>query len=138
MENLRAPLHRGRKPQSGFTLVELMIVVAIVAILATIAVPAYQEHVRRGHRAAAQTEMMDIANRQQQFFLANRRYATTLAELSYALPADVDARYAAAVDADNDATPPTFTVNFTAEGSQADDGDLSLDNTGAKTPAAKW
>jgi type IV pilus assembly protein PilE len=82
--------------------------------------------------------MMDIANRQQQFFLANRRYATTLAELSYALPADVDARYAAAVDADNDATPPTFTVNFTAEGSQADDGDLSLDNTGAKTPAAKW
>jgi type IV pilus assembly protein PilE len=138
MENLRAPLHRGRQPQSGFTLVELMIVVVIVAILASIAIPGYQEHVRKGHRAAAQTEMMDIANRQQQFFLANRRYATTLAELSYALPADVDARYAAAVAANNAATPPSFTITFTAEGSQAADGDLTLDGTGVKTPAAKW
>jgi type IV pilus assembly protein PilE len=40
--------------------------------------PSYQEYVKRGHRAAAQSEMMDIANRQQQFFLANRSYATTL------------------------------------------------------------
>lgn len=138
MENLRAPLHRGPKPQSGFSLVELLVVIAIVAILASIAIPGYQEHVRKGHRAAAQTEMMDIANRQQQFFLANRRYATTLAELSYALPADVDARYAAAVAANNAATPPTFTITFTAESAQVADGTLTLDNTGAKTPAAKW
>lgn len=128
----------GRNRQSGFTLVEIMIVVAIIAILASIALPAYTEHVRKGHRAAAQSEMMDIVNRQQQFFLANRAYAESLDELGYALPEEVDARYGADVVADNDATPPNFTITFTAEGAQVDDGDLSLDSEGVKTPEEKW
>lgn len=135
-------MKKGRDMQSirqrGFTLVELMIVVAIVAILASIALPAYQDQVRRGHRAAAQTEMMDIATRQQQFFLANRSYATSLANLNYALPPEVDARYDAEVVADNAAAPPTFTITFTATGSQSADGNLTLNNAGVKTPAAKW
>lgn len=135
-------MKKGRDMQStrqrGFTLVELMIVVAIVAILASIALPAYQDQVRRGHRAAAQTQMMDIATRQQQFFLANRSYATSLANLNYALPTEVAAKYNAAVAADNAATPPTFTITFTATGSQSADGNLTLNNAGVKTPAEKW
>lgn len=129
--------HRSRVWQSGFTLVEVMIVVAIVAILASIALPSYQEHVRRGHRAAAQTEMMDIASRQQQYFLANRQYATKL-ELGYALPADVEARYTDNIVPNNVATPPSFTITFTAIGAQVADGNLILDSTGKKTPEAKW
>jgi type IV pilus assembly protein PilE len=125
-------------PTKGFTLIELMITVAIVAILASIALPAYQDQVRRGHRAAAQTEMMDIATRQQQFFMANRSYATSLANLNYALPTDVAAKYTAAVAADNAAAPPTFTITFTATGSQSADGNLTLNNAGVKTPAEKW
>ncbi len=115
MKRIIATPEAGRV-QQGFTLIELMVVVVIVAILAAVAYPSYTQYVIRGHRAAAQTEMMDIANRQQQIFLANRGYATTLAELSYTLPAQVSARYPetiATIEADNTATPPTFTITFT-------------------------
>ncbi len=115
-----------------------MIVVAIVAILASIALPAYQDQVRRGHRAAAQTQMMDIATRQQQFFLANRSYAPDLDTLNFTLPKEVSDRYGAAVVADNAATPPAFTITLTATDSQEKDGDLSLNSAGVKIPADKW
>jgi type IV pilus assembly protein PilE len=129
--------------QSGFTLIELMITVAIVAILASIALPSYLEYVKRGHRAAAQSEMMDIANRQQQFLLANRRYAAKadLVGSGYALPTDVGAKYGWNVTPDNVATPPIFTITFTPTGSQVSDGTLVLNSVGLKTragDATKW
>jgi len=124
--------------QNGFTLIELMITVVVIGILATIAMPAYTQYVIRGHRAAAQSEMMDIANRQQQFFLANRSYAGTLAAMSYKLPAEVGKRYEPTMVPDNAATPPNFTITFKAKGTQLSDGNLTLDSEGVKTPAEKW
>jgi type IV pilus assembly protein PilE len=126
--------------QKGFTLIELMIVVAIVAILASIALPAYQDQVRRGHRAAAQTELMDIATRQQQFLLANRRYATQ-AELGYEIPESLESRYTVTITRLPEPPAvgmPTFDTTFTAIGSQLDDGNLSLNSAGLKIPADKW
>lgn len=123
----------------GFTLIELMITVAIIAILASVAYPSYQQYVMRGKRAAAQAEMMDIANRQQQFLLANRSYASkpALEASGYTLPTEVSANYTYDISIGSGAVP-SFTITFTATGSQTSDGALGLTSAGVKTPAAKW
>ncbi len=129
------------KRQNGFTLIELMIAVAIVAILAAIALPSYRQYVIRGNRAAAKSAMMDIANREQQFLLANRVYADKTA-LGSVVPAEVTTNYDWDVVAGSDPTTlsPTFLITFTPIGGQASDGPdaLTLDNAGNKLPAGKW
>jgi type IV pilus assembly protein PilE len=123
----------------GFTLIELMVTVAIVAILAAVAIPSYQQYVIRGHRSAAQAQMMDIANREQQYLLANRSYAdkTALEAGGYVLPTDVAARYGYDVTLGVTALP-SFTITFSPIGAQAGDGVLTLNSEGVKTPLAKW
>ncbi|WPH23003.1 type IV pilin protein [Variovorax paradoxus] len=134
--------HSFPRKRNGFTLIELMITVAIIAILASIAYPSYQQYIIRSKRSAAQAQMMDIANRQQQFLLANRSYATkdALTASGYTLPAEVAANYGYTITLqDPTATEvPSFLLTFTPTGSQAGDGDLTLDNQGVKTPAGKW
>ena len=97
----------------GFTLIELMIVMVIVAILAAVAYPSYRESVKKGNRRAAQSAMMEIVNREHQYFIANRAYADTAA-LGYALPPDVSGNYNHAIALDA-GPPPGFTVTFTAK-----------------------
>lgn len=128
-----------RAEQRGFTLIELMIVVAIVGILSSIAYPAYTQYMINASRAAAQSEMMAIANRQQQFLLTNRNYVdkATLEASGYALPADVDKKYDYAIVLGGGAVP-FYTLTFTAIGSQAGDGNLTINSDGVKTPADKW
>lgn len=128
-----------RNRERGFTLIELMITVAIVAILAAIAYPSYQQYVLRGNRGAAQGAMMEIASRQQQFLLANRAYAgkTELENSGYALPSKVADHYDYEV-AVGTGTLPSFAITFTAKGAQADDGNLTLNSEGVRTPADKW
>jgi len=132
-----------KRDQGGFTLIELMMVVAIVAILLAIALPAYQNQMIKGRRAAAQSEMMEIANKQQQFLLANRAYATTVVdnasmpELSYSLPDEVKANYTLGITVDNTARP-IYTLKFTAIGNQASDDDLTITSEGVKEPPEKW
>lgn len=94
---------------NGFTLIELMIVVVVIGILASISIPMYQQYIVRGNRSAAQSQMLDIANREQQFLLADRAYANKAALVSsgYALPTEVSARYSYDVTVVNTATPPT-------------------------------
>lgn len=126
--------------QRGFTLIELMITVVIIGILAAVAVPSYQSYIVKTNRSAAQAEMMDIANREQQFLLANRAYVdkTTLEASGYSLPSSLSSRYSYAIGNLGTGNPPTYTITFTAIGSQTSDGDLTLNQQGTKTPATKW
>jgi len=123
----------------GFTLIELMVVTAIIAILAAITYPSYQQYIIRGKRSSAQAQMMDIANRQQQYLLANRAYASKSALESggYVLPSDVSRDYGYDITVGS-GTPPTFTITFTPGGTQASDGNLTLSNDGTRTPSGKW
>lgn len=128
-----------RTKQRGFTLIELMIVIIIMGILASIGLPAYQSYLIKSRRAVAQASMMDIATREQQFLLANRAYAskTVLEDSGYALPPDISGHYTYDVDVPVAAVP-SFTIIFTAIGGQVSDGNLSLNNDGTKTPPEKW
>lgn len=120
----------------GFTLIELMIVTVVVAILAAIAYPSYREAVRKGNRRSAQSAMMEIVNQEHQYFIANRVYADAAA-LGFTLDTEIDQHYDLAI-ALTAGPPPGFTVSMTATGPQAQDGDLSVNSVGVKTPAEKW
>lgn len=71
-------MHRISK---GFTLIEVMVVVAIIGILAAIAYPSYDEYVKRGNRAEGQAFLSDAAARQERYYAQNYQYADTIAKL---------------------------------------------------------
>lgn len=121
----------------GFSLLELMTVLVIVGVLAAIGWPSYQDYVRRGNRAAAQTFMMTIANRQEQYLLTNRSYAATTAALSLTAPPETNGRYTFSI---NLPTPTSYTITATAVGNQVVPnrfGDLTLASDGTKTSPAR-
>lgn len=124
-----------RHNSAGFTLMEVMIVVAIVAILTVVAVGSYRNQAVRANRAAAVGFMMEVANKQEQFLLDNRAYAGSLAALGMDPPPDeVDDHYGVTVVAP---TATTYTITATPEGAQLSDdtdcGTLTMTQTGSKS-----
>jgi type IV pilus assembly protein PilE len=128
-----------RVKQRGFTLIELIITVAIIAILARVAYPSYTSYIKKGVRRSAQAQMLDLANREQQYLLANRAYAeySTITAAGYTLPTELNGKYTPSIEIST-ATVPAFTITFTATGRQLDDGDLTFNSNGVKGPADKW
>lgn len=123
----------------GFTLIELMITVAVVCILAAIAYPSYTNYVVRGKRSAAQGFMQSLSSKQEQFLLDNRSYTDTVNNL-LAAPGEVSANYTVTITTGT--APPTYTISATASGSQASRdaacSPLTLKQDGTKSPSGCW
>lgn len=139
----------------GFTLIELLIVVAIIGILTAIAIPSYLASVTRGNRSVAVSGLMDLANRQEQFYLNNRTYTADLANLGYAAGLVFSSGGASAITLDNNqgavvststdrvyviridsATATAYSISAVPQLDQAGDAECStftLTNDGART-----
>jgi type IV pilus assembly protein PilE len=101
--------------QAGVTLIELMLVVAIVAAIFTFAFPSYERYIVRAERAVGQNVLMQVADRQQQFFMDNKRFAANLTNLGFtANPFIIDDDGASTVAGDPDAVYSVALSNVTA------------------------
>lgn len=143
VENVRS--WRGPAAAAGVTLLELMIVVAIVGILAAIAYPSYTQYVLRTNRAVAKSALLQAADRQEQFFADNKRYASDMTQLGYptngfmindegAVVAGGDGKRIYGLSLAN-TTATTFTVRAAPQLRQTDDSQcltMTLTHTGAR------
>jgi type IV pilus assembly protein PilE len=144
------------KPRSaGFTLLELMVAVAVVGILATIAATSYQSQIQKSRRTDARSALLDLAGREEKLFSTTNAYSATPSDLGYAAvgvswPIVIGSAYYNVTVVAPAAVPPalpTYTLAATAINAQVSDTackTLTLDQTGLQgstgtgTAAACW
>jgi type IV pilus assembly protein PilE len=131
----------------GFSLIELMIVIAVIAIVSTLAITSYKRYVMRANRTEARLALLSIQASQEKFFLQNNQYAQSLATAIAAPPAGLGValdvagvtlggHYTVSFTA---ATPTTYTVQAVATGTQTADTaaclTFTINDQGVRTPA---
>ncbi|GMG88576.1 type IV pilin protein [Biformimicrobium ophioploci] len=127
------------KRSAGFTLIELMIVVAVVAIIAAIALPSYQDQVRSSNRADGQAALMGLAQAMERHFTETGSYtgagtggADTGAPAIFSAKAPIDGSstfYNLTIDSASDSS---YVLKATAVNGQAEDGDMELTSSGLR------
>ncbi len=120
--------------QSGMTLIELMVVIAIIGIIAAIAYPNFVDYVREARRADAMAQLLTLQMAEEEYRLKNTSYAD-LATLGAGASSDYYTFSASNVGAE------TYTLTATATGGQANDTGctaISINHNDQKTPAECW
>lgn len=135
-------MKHSRKPLTGFTLVELVVTMAILGILLAIAIPAYTSYVQKGNRPAAKTALLELAAREESYYALNNVYASQPTTLGYSansisVPGSSQNYYTVTVASATSGTVPGYTLQATpVTGSvQASDACViyQLDSLGNKT-----
>jgi type IV pilus assembly protein PilE len=132
------------KRVNGFTLIELMIVVAIIGIISAIAYPSYVDYVKTTRRAEARTALLGFANGMERWYTQNLTYATALDGSGNPQPgvyaSQVPATGTAYYTLTGVAAANTYTLTATPTGIMAGDdcGNLTINQAGVRTPAGCW
>lgn len=123
------------KLQKGFTLIELMIVVAIIAILAAVSIPAYSDYVRRSKITEATSMLSGLRVNMEQYYQDNRTYLNAGGACGVAMPNATEVKYFTLTCPAATATPTTYILTATGTGSMA--GFVyTIDQSNAKTTNA--
>lgn len=119
---------------SGFSLIELMVVVAIIGILAAIALPAYNEHQRKTRRAAGAACAAAVAQQAERYYTVNMKYTGFDSVINTSICEPKALEFYAVSAGDLDAK--TYTISAAPQGAQSGDscGTLTINQAGAKSP----
>jgi type IV pilus assembly protein PilE len=122
----------------GFTLIELMVTVAVVGILSAIALPSYTQYVQKGRRVDAKNAVQDLALREERFFSTNNHYSKSATDLGFTVfPVDVNASGTSyySLDVSMPDSADSFKVTATPKDSQTADAcyAYNIDNLGVQT-----
>ncbi len=131
MPSVLCHLPVNKRQPLGFTLIELLVAIAIIGILVTVALPAYQDFVRKGRRADARNALMAVQMAQEKYRGNHLAYATAMSSLP--VNATSEGGYYTLTVKSGSATASTYVIEATPGGTQAADscGTFAVNHNGA-------